>query len=148
MESRRFPSETEGEGGTFLVRYDLLFLLNSLVVLTFCLKKCLTTLKVVMSMTYTYSSSERSPECLFKEVFRLRGTVSKRYISYSNGDVCLDLTDRGKRLGLVDWAIILWYLVGRGLLSGAVGPKPTVPTMPLFFLPGRAIAPAGKRKRT
>ena len=49
-------------------------------------------------MTYTCSSSERSPGCLFKEVIRPGGTVSKRYISYPDGDVCLDLTDRGKWL--------------------------------------------------
>ena len=99
MESRRFPSKTEGEGGAFLVRYDLFFLLDSPVVRTLCLKKCLTTLRVVMSMTYTCSSSERSFGCLFKEVIRLGGTVSKRYIPYPNGNVCLDLTDREKRLG-------------------------------------------------
>ena len=49
-------------------------------------------------MTYTSSSLERSSRCLFKEVIRPRGTVSKRYIPYSDGDVCLDLTDREKRL--------------------------------------------------
>ena len=99
MESRRFPSKTEGEGGAFLMRYDLFFLLDSPIVLTFYLKKCLTTLKVVMSMTYTCSSSKRSFGCLFKEVIRSGGTVSKRYIPYPDGGVCLDLTDRGKRLG-------------------------------------------------
>ena len=99
MESRRFPSETGEEGGAFLVRYDLFFLLDSPVIRTFCLKKCLTTLRVVMSMTYTCLSSERSSECLFKEVIRPGGTVSTRYIPYLDGGVCLDLTDRGKRLG-------------------------------------------------
>ena len=102
MESRRFPSETEGEGGIFPLHYDLFFLLDSLIVRTFCLKKCLTTLRVVMSVTFTCSSSKRSLECIFKEVIRPGGTVSKSYISYPDGDVCLDLTDRGKRLGLVD----------------------------------------------
>ena len=86
MESRRFPFETEGEGGSFLMRYDLFFLLDSLVARTFCLKKCLTTLRVVMSMTYTCSSSKRSFGCLFKEVIRPGGTVSKRYIPYPGGD--------------------------------------------------------------
>ena len=80
------------------MRYDLLFLLDSPVVRTFYLKKCLTTLRVVMSMTYTCSSSERPSECLFKEVIRPGGTVSKRYIPYPDGDVCLDLTDRGRWL--------------------------------------------------
>ena len=98
MESRRFPSEMEGEGDTFLVHYDLFFLLDSLVVRTFCLKKCMTTLRVVMNMTYTCSGSKRSFGCLFKEVIRLGETVSKRYIPYPDGDVCLDMTDRGKRL--------------------------------------------------
>ena len=98
MESRRFPSETEGEGGIFLVRYDLFFFLDTPVVRTFYLKKCLTTLRVVVSMNYSCSSSERSFGCLFKEVIRLRGTVSKRYIPYPNEDVCLDFTDREKRL--------------------------------------------------
>ena len=100
LESRRFPFEMEGEGGTFLMRYDLLFHLDSPIVRTFFLKKCLTTLKVVMSVTYTCSSSKRLPGYLFKEVIWQGGTVSKRYISYPNGDVFLDLTDRGKRLGL------------------------------------------------
>ena len=99
MKNIRFPSETEGEGDAFLMRYDLFFLLDSLIVRTFCLKKCLTTLRVVMSMTYTCSSPKRSSGCLFKEVIWPGGTVSKRYIPYPDEDVCLDLTDRGKRLG-------------------------------------------------
>ena len=99
MESRRFPSKTKGECGAFLLRYDLFFLLDSTVVRTFYLKKCLTTLKVVMSMTYTCSSSERSSGCLFKEVIRPGGTMSKRYIPYPDGDVCLHFIDREKRLG-------------------------------------------------
>ena len=99
MESRRFPFEMEREGDSFLVRYDMFFLLDSPVVCTFYLKKCLTTLRVVMSMTYTCSSSEWSSECLFKEVIRPGGIVSKRYIPYLDGDVCLDLIDIGKRLG-------------------------------------------------
>ena len=73
--------------------------LDSPVVRTFCLKKCLTTLRVVMSVTYTCSSSERSSKCLFKEVIRPGGTVFKRYIFFPDVDVCLDLTDKGKRLG-------------------------------------------------
>ena len=52
-----------------------------------------------MSVTYTCSSSERSSGCLFKEVIRPGGTVFKRYIFFLDVDVCLDLTDRGKRLG-------------------------------------------------
>ena len=52
-----------------------------------------------MSVTYTCSSLERSSGCLFKEVIRLGGTMFKRYIFLSDGDVCLDMTDRGKRLG-------------------------------------------------
>ena len=77
MESRRFPSVTGGEGGSFLVHYDMFVLLDSPVVYTFCLKICLTTLRVVVSMTYTCSSSERSSECLFKEVIWPKGTASK-----------------------------------------------------------------------
>ena len=50
-------------------------------------------------MTYTYSTSKRSSECLFKEVIRPGGTVFKRYIFFPDGDVCLDMNDRGKRLG-------------------------------------------------
>ena len=80
------------------MRYDMFFLLDSPIFRTFYLKKCLTTLRVVMSVTYTCSSLERSPGCIFKEVIRPGGTVSKRYISYPDGDVCLDLTDRGKWL--------------------------------------------------
>ena len=98
MESRRFPSETGGEGGSFFVHYDMFFLLDRFFVCTFCLKICLTTLKVVMSMTYTCSSSERSSRCLFKEVIWQGGIAFKRYIPYPDGGVCLDLTDRGKRL--------------------------------------------------
>ena len=89
----------KGKVALFLVRFDLFFLLDSPVVLTFCLKKCLTTLRVVMSMTYTCLSSERSSGCLFKEVIRPGGIVSKRYIPYPDGEVCLDLTDREKLLG-------------------------------------------------
>ena len=46
----------------------------------------------------------------------------------------------------IDWAIILWSSVGRGLLAGVVGLKAMVPTMPLFFLLGRAVMPDGKKK--
>ena len=46
-----------------------------------------------------------------------------------------------KTIGLVDWAIILWSSVGRGLLAGVVGPKPMVPTMPPFFLAGDGSSP-------
>ena len=55
--------------------------------------------QVVMSMTYTCLSSERSSGCLFKEVIGPGGTLSNRYISYLDGDVCLDLIDREKWLG-------------------------------------------------
>ena len=78
------------------MRYDLFFLLDSPIVRFFCPKKCLTTLRVVVSMTYTCSSLERSFGCLFKEVIQQGGAVSKRYICYPDGDVCLDLTDSGK----------------------------------------------------
>ena len=81
------------------MRYDMFFILDSPVVLTFYPKKCLTILKVVMCMTYTCSSSERSSGCLFKEVIRPGGIVSKRYIPYPDGNICLDLTDKEKRLG-------------------------------------------------
>ena len=70
--------------------YDLFFFLNSRVVCIFCLKKCLTILKVVMRVTY--SSSERSSGCLFKDDNRPGETVSRRYMPYSVGDVGLDLT--------------------------------------------------------
>ena len=33
-----------------------------------------------------------------------------------------------KIIGPVDWAIILWASVSRGLLAGGYGPKPMVPT--------------------
>ena len=48
MESRLSSSETEGEGGPFLVRYDMFFFLDSQVVRLFCSKECLTTLRVVI----------------------------------------------------------------------------------------------------
>ena len=83
---------SKGEGGAFLMRYDLFFLLDSLFVCIFCPKKCLTTLKVVMSMTYTCSSSERSSGCLFKDDNQPGKTISKRHMLYPVGDVCLDLT--------------------------------------------------------
>ena len=38
-----------------------------------------------------------------------------------------------KTIGLVDWAIILWVSIDRGLLAGVVMPKPMVPTMVPFF---------------
>ena len=45
-------------------------------------------------------------------------------------------------IGPVDWAIVQWASVGGGLLSGVVGPRPIVPTMPLFFLSRRAVIPS------
>ena len=51
-----------------------------------------------------------------------------------------------RTIGPVDWAIILWSLVNRGLLAGVVGPKPMVPTMPPFFLLGRVVIPGEKKK--
>ena len=81
------------------MRYDPFFLLDSLVIRIFCLKKCSHILRVVMSMTYSCSSSKRSPRCLFKEVIRVRGAVPKRYIPSLDGDVHLGLADRKKGLG-------------------------------------------------
>ena len=69
----------------FFVRYDIFFLLDSLVVRIFCLKKCLTTLRVVMSVSYTYSSSEMAPGCLFKDDSRPGETTSRRYMPYLVG---------------------------------------------------------------
>ena len=45
-----------------------------------------------MSVTYTCSSSERSPECLFKEDNWPGEKVFRRYMPYPVGDVCLGLT--------------------------------------------------------
>ena len=73
------------------MRYDLFFLLDSPVVGIFYPKKCLTTLRVVMSVTYTCLSSERSSGCLFKDVNQPGETVSRWYMPYQVGDVCLDL---------------------------------------------------------
>ena len=69
------------------MHYDKFFLLDSQVIHIFCPKKCLTTLRVVMHVTYTCSSSERSSGCLFKDDNRLGETVSRRYISYLVGGV-------------------------------------------------------------
>ena len=91
MESRQSPSKTEGEGGPFFVRYDMFFLLDSHAIRIFCPKECLTTLRVVMCMTHTRLSSKRSFGCLFKEVNRPGETMSRRYMPYPIGDVCLDL---------------------------------------------------------
>ena len=74
------------------MRYDLFFLLDSPVVRIFYPKKCLTTLRMVMSVTYTCSSSERSSGCLFKDDNWLGKIVSRRYMPYPVGDVCLDMT--------------------------------------------------------
>ena len=81
------------------MRYDPFFLLSGLVTCILCPKECSTTLRVVKSMTYSCSSSERSPGCLFKGVTRATGAVPKRYIPSSDGDVHLGLASRGKRLG-------------------------------------------------
>ena len=81
------------------MRYDLFFLLDSLVVRIFYLKKSLTTLRVVMSVSYTYSGSERAPGCLFKDDSRPGETLSRRYMPYPVGDVCLGLTCKRERLG-------------------------------------------------
>ena len=72
--------------------YDMFFLLDSQVVRIFCPKEYLTTLRVVMRAIYTRSSSERSSVCLFKDDNRPGETVSRRYMPYPVGDVCLDLT--------------------------------------------------------
>ena len=74
------------------MRYDMFFLLDSQVVRIFYPKKCLTTFRVVMRVTYTRLSSERSTRCLFKDDNRPGKTVSRRYMPYPVGDVCLDLT--------------------------------------------------------
>ena len=76
------------------MRYNLFFLLDSQVVRIFYPTKCLTTLKVVMRVTYTRPSLERSFECPFKDDNLPGETVSMRYMPYSVGDVCLDLTCR------------------------------------------------------
>ena len=89
----------EREGDAFLVRYDPFFLLSGPITCIFYPKECSTILRVVMSMTYSYSSSERSPEYLFKGFTRAKGAVPKRYIPSPDGDVHLDMTGRGKRLG-------------------------------------------------
>ena len=49
-------------------------------------------------------------------------------------------------IGPIDWAIIVRSLVDWGLLVGVVGLKPMVPTMPPFFLLGRAIVPNSNKK--
>ena len=82
----------KGEGDAFVELYDLFFLLDSLVVRIFCLKKCLTILRVVMSMSYTYSISERALGCLFKDDSRPGETVSRRYMPYPIRDVYLGMT--------------------------------------------------------
>ena len=86
----------EGEGDAFIVRYDPFFLLSGPVIRIFYPKECSTTLRVVMSMTYSCSSLERSPGCLFKGVTRARGVVPKRCIPSLDGDVHLGLASRGK----------------------------------------------------
>ena len=87
-----FLLKRKGKVVLFFVRYDPFFLLDSQVVLIFCPKKCLTTLRVVMRLTYTRPSLERSFRCLFKDNNRLGETISRRYMPYLIGDVCLDLT--------------------------------------------------------
>ena len=57
-----------------------------------------------MRATYTCLSSERSFGSLFKEVNRLGETMSRRYMPYPVGDVCLDLIVNEN-----DWARILGY---------------------------------------
>ena len=94
MEIRSSPFKTEKEDDAFLVHYDIFFLLDSQVVSIFCHNKCLTTLRLVMRITYIRSSSKRSSGCLFKDDNRSGDTVSKRHMPYSVRDVCLDLTCR------------------------------------------------------
>ena len=81
------------------MRYDPFFLLSGPVTRTFHPKECSTTLRVVMNMTYSCSSLERSPGCLFKGVARARGVVPKQYIPSPDGDIHLGLASIGKRLG-------------------------------------------------
>ena len=82
----------EGEGGAFLVRYNMFSLLDSQVVRIFYPKESLTTLKVVIRATYTRSSLERSSGCFFKDDNQPGETVSRRYMPYLVRDICLDLT--------------------------------------------------------
>ena len=76
------------------MRYDLFFLSDGQVIHIFCPKKCLTTLMVVMRVTYTRSSLERSSGCLFNDDNQPGETISRRHILDPIGDVCLDLTCR------------------------------------------------------
>ena len=82
------------------MRYDPFFLLDGPVTRIFRLKEGSTTLKPVMSMTYSCSSSERSPRKPCKKgVTRAGGAVPQRYIPSPDGDVYLGLTSRGLCLG-------------------------------------------------
>ena len=57
--------------------YVMFFLLDSLVVRILCLKKCLTTLRMVMNVTYI--CSERLPKCLFKDDTRTGDSIYAVY---------------------------------------------------------------------
>ena len=99
-----------------------------------------------MSVSYTYSNSERAPGGLFKNNSQPGETVFRRYMPYLVGG-CMFRPDLEMRMVRpVDWAIIVRSLVGWGLLVGVVGPKPMVSTMPHFFLLGRVIVPGWKKK--
>ena len=74
------------------MRYDPFFLLDSPIICILRLKKCFTTVRVVMSETYT--CLERSPECLFKDDTRPGEIVSRQYMSYLVRDICMGLTCR------------------------------------------------------
>ena len=52
MGSRRFPSETKGEGGALFAYYDLFFPLDSQNICIFCFMMRLTAIRVVTCMTH------------------------------------------------------------------------------------------------
>ena len=130
----------EGEGGPFLVHYDLFFLLDSQVVCIFCPKKCLTTLRVVMCVTYTRSSSERLSGCLFKDDKRPGETISRRYMPYPIGmyvwTLLVNENDWAFRLGHHPVVFSQPGSVGRSSWAQAHGTH-NAP----FFLLGRTVVP-------
>ena len=52
MGSRRFPYETEGEGGALFACYDMFFPLYSQIACIFCSMMCLTAIRVVTCVTH------------------------------------------------------------------------------------------------
>ena len=143
-------------------RYDLFFPLDNQIARIFFSMKRLTALSVVTCVTHgwVFVQTKRGKLAAFlKMVFdqerlyldimshiRLGKHVWVWLVNEDDWARRLGHYIVGFNLGLVDWAIILWVSVCRGLLVGGFGPQPMVPTMPPFSRLGRLFFPSREKR--